>query len=182
MMKKTVLMILLLFAITVYPNNQIEDESYNEIKNKIEIISDLKIPNYVDAKYVKFIYITANAFELPIRLIFRLINWESKFKHNAINKTCIGFMQVKTTTYNKILLNPEFKKIIPDNWDELDINQKYIFAGMFYLKEMHNAWVNEGNSVWTLAVRSYNEGIGNVINNKNTIPTRKQKYINYILN
>lgn len=181
-MKKAILMIFLLLSFTLYSNNQNVDESYDEIKNKIEIISDLKIPDYVDAKYIKYMYETANSFELPIRITFRLIHWESKFKQNAKYKTCNGFMQVTTATYNKILLNPKFKKIMPKNWNDLDKNHKNIFAGMFYLKEMYYIWKHEGNSAWILAIRSYNEGFGSVIKNKNIIPENKIKYINYILN
>lgn len=181
-MKKTILMIFLFIAFTVHSNNLNEGENYSEIKCEIETISEIKIPEYVDAKYVQYMYETANTFELPIRLIFRLINWESKFRHNARYKSCNGFMQVTTATYNKIINNAEFKKIIPTNWNDLDKNHKNIFAGMFYLKLMHNAWANEGDKAWKLAVRSYNEGIGNVKKSKNIVPAKKIPYINYILN
>ena len=196
-MKKTIIILFFILFCTINTPSNAQDiivatqekliEKYDiiKLKEKIKIESGIEIPNYVDMKYVEYMYSVATELELPIKATFRLIEKESSLRHNAVShdSLCYGFMQLSKKTYEKY--SKKFKDI------HLDYNHKNILFGMTYLKDIYeilkneyNFWIDEDYLIgdeWKLVFASYNAGIGRVIQYKG-IPPYTLKYVNDIIN
>lgn len=132
----------------------------------IEQESSVKIPDYVDPYFIRYMYSEAISKEIPINIMFRLVNKESSFFSEAKSHMgAYGFMQLMPRTYS---------------WycDRLDIDtepyteEKNIYIGTYMLSELYEHWYNKirklnyteniEKEAWEHTLASYNAGIGNV--------------------
>jgi soluble lytic murein transglycosylase-like protein len=147
---------------------------------EIETESEVKIPNYVDMKYIEYMYLLSKELEVPIRTTFRVVFRESSFIDTVTSgEGAHGFMQVMPDT-RKL-----FTKRYGLDTTKLDNNQKNIFIGMHMLKDYYEYWVNKGNSKkysWKLTLACYNAGIV-AVKLYNGIPPYHETldYISYVL-
>lgn len=148
---------------------------------EIEAESELKIPNYVDMKYIEYMYDLGKKLEIPTRLTFRLVFKESSFIDTV--KSCEGaegFMQLMPETEEL------YANALRVDTLHLDVNQENIYIGLNMLKDLYNYWNNDKGKpesyAWKLSLASYNAGIGKVLK-YNGIPPYKEtlKYIEFIL-
>jgi hypothetical protein len=102
-MKKILLFLFLLFSSFVFTNttgsntssdannemNRLLTEKIQELQKQlylqgliqyIEFESEVVIPDYIDSKYVEYIYKTADTLKIPTRIAFRLVYKESSFR------------------------------------------------------------------------------------------------------
>lgn len=147
---------------------------------QIEFESEIKIPNYVDFKYIEYMYNLANQFNLPIRMVFRLVYKESSFIDDIVSSEgAQGFMQIMPKTYEVYA-----KKLNIDTLN-LDVNCRNIYIGMNMLKEFNDFWIEKGNSddySLMLSLASYNAGMGKVLYYKGIPPYKETiNYIEFIL-
>jgi len=119
-----------------------EKEMYlKDIVNYIEVESEIIIPDRFDEKYIEYTFNSACQLEIPIRVAFRLIHTESRFKDNIISSAgASGFMQLMPPTRSMYI-----KKLRLDTLN-LDRNQEDIYIGLYYLNELHTFWMSRGNS------------------------------------
>lgn len=157
-----------------------KQEKLRKIIETIQFKAEIKIPEYVEDRYIEYMYETAINFDIPIRTAFRLIYNESRFIDTIVSpKGAYGFMQLMPNTF----------KICRDrlNFSLVKITDNYanIYIGFYYLKEHHNFWstlVNSEEYAWALALASYNAGRGRVIKNKGIPPIEETiNYVNFIL-
>jgi len=151
----------------------------NMIK-EIESESEVKIPEYVDMKYIEYMYTLSKKLEIPIRTTFRVVFKESSFMDDVTSiEGAHGFMQVMPDTHKL------FAKRYGLDTTKLDNNQKNIFIGMHMLKDMYTYWINKGNSKkysWKLSLACYNAGIV-AVKLYDGIPPYQEtiKYVSYVL-
>jgi soluble lytic murein transglycosylase-like protein len=124
---------------------------------EIELESDVKIPNYVDMKYIEYMYELSKKLEIPTRLTFRLVFKESSFI-DTVKSTegADGFFQVMPDSYKLFA-----KRLCVDTLN-LDNNQKNIYVGMNMLKYWYCYWTDKGKPnmySWKLTLACYNAGI-----------------------
>jgi len=184
-MRKLLIIIFILFinftSASNYPKDSIAiDTNQMNIKEIVESESGVKIPRYANIKYIEYIYNTANDLELPIRIVFRLIYTESKFKGNTVShEGAKGFMQLMPRTYSK------YGKLLEINNLNIDNNCKNIIVGLYYLKSMYNYWNKRNiteNNKWKFTLASYNAGINNVIKHKGIPPFKATRnFLAFIL-
>ena len=164
-----------------YEIKRIGREFYlKDLIQEIETESEITIPDYVDIKYVEYMYDLSKKLNLPTRMVFRLVYKESDFVDTIVSRRgAYGFMQVMPSTdklYNKALQLDTLK---------LDNNEKNIYIGMHILKNMYDYWINKGKPdsySWKLTLACYNAGIGTVLY-YNGIPPYKEtiSYIRFVL-
>ena len=150
---------------SAYLTKQIEDlktQYYlQSLIQYIELESEIIIPKYIDAKYVEYIYNTANQIGVPIRTAFRLVYKESTFRDSVTSPMGAGgLMQLMPDT--RVL----YRQILRTDTLKLDKNQEDIYIGIYMIKDLYNYWVSRGNSInysWKLSLASYNAGKGTVI-------------------
>lgn len=208
-MKKTILTLLFIFTIFNMSNVMITNaESTNKsylkvddnqiimmekfanlereiyIKNLIQYVefeSEIIIPEYLNTKYVEYIYNTAISLEIPTRTAFRLIYTESRFKDTIVSPVgAYGLMQLMPDTRSSY-----YNLLCVDTLKNLDINEKDIYIGLNMLVELKTYWKSKGNSVnysWKLALASYNAGKGKVIYYQGIPPYKEtQDFISFIM-
>jgi soluble lytic murein transglycosylase-like protein len=147
---------------------------------RIEDESEIKIPDYVNFNYIEYMYNLGVEFNVPTRIIFRLVMRESKFLEDNISpEGAIGFFQIMPKTRALYV-----KKLDLDTL-KLDNNRKNIYIGIYMIKESHDFWVKKGNSnkySWELSLACFNAGIVAVYKH-NGVPLYKetQDYIAYVL-
>jgi soluble lytic murein transglycosylase-like protein len=148
---------------------------------EIESESEVKIPDYVDMRYIEYMYDLGKKLEIPTRLTFRLVFKESSFidtvkSHEGAN----GFMQLMPATEEL------YANALQIDTLHLDLNQRNIYIGLNMLKDLYNYWnCDKGKPesyAWKLSLASYNAGIGKVLK-YNGIPPYQEtlKYIEFIL-
>lgn len=147
---------------------------------EIETESEVKIPNYVDMRYIEYMYALSKELEVPVRTTFRVVFRESSFIDTVTSdEGAHGFMQVMPDT-RKL-----FEKRYCMDTMKLDKNQKNIFIGMHMLKDSYDYWVNKGKPEsysWKLSLACYNAGIVAVVKYNGVPPYRETlDYISYIL-
>lgn len=193
-MKKSIFLLINLIFLFIINNslgvteNDVNNPTIERIKKEIyikyltkqiEFESEIVIPDYVDAKYVEYIYNLASELELPTRMVFRLIYKESCFVDTVSSEGADGFMQIMPKTHEIYV-----KKLNVDSLN-LDNNQKNIYIGMHMLKDLYDFWIERGNSdeySWKLSLASYNAGIGKVLYYDGIPPYKETiKYIRFIL-
>lgn len=160
---------------------KIERQLYlaNMIK-EIEFESEVKIPGYVDIKYIEYMYDLSKKLDLSTRVVFRLVFKESSFIDTAYSdEGAEGFMQVmpKTREY--------YGEKLRVNTLGLDKNQENIYIGLNMLKDLYQYWNGKGNTEicsLQLTLASYNAGIGKVLKYKGVPPYEETlNYIKFIL-
>ena len=160
-------------------------KKYQEIYEKtliqrIEFESEIIIPDYFAFKYVEYTYETAKQFDIPPRVVFRLMFKESSFIDTA--KSCVGaygLMQLMPDTrrlyYNKLRIDTL----------NLDKNQQDIYIGLSYIKDLREFWRKRGNAeknLLLLTIASYNAGPGKVIKHHGIPPYKEtQNFVSFIL-
>ena len=160
---------------------ELQRETYlKNLVTEIETESGIPIPNYVDVKYVEYIYNLAKELSLPTRMVFRLVHSESSFNDTVTSIVgARGFFQVMPGT-RKL-----YEKRLNLSSLNLDVNSENIYIGTHLLKDLYDYWFDRGNSnnySWRLALACYNTGILAVINNNGVPPDEKViDYINFIL-
>jgi soluble lytic murein transglycosylase-like protein len=195
-MKKLMLSLIILIS-TIFingPTGVAENDTNNNptmkrvkremyLKNMIQEIeneSEILIPDYVDIKYVEYMYDLSKKLELPTRMIFRLIYCESLFIDTISSpKGAYGFMQVMPETYEL------YSKALCVDTLGLDYNCTNIYIGMNMLKDLYDYWLKKGNSdnySWELSLACYNAGMGRVLFFDGIPPYKETiKYIEFIL-
>ena len=192
--------ILLLLTITIFTfllngtlgvaeNNALNNPAIERFKRQffldnmvkeIEKESDVKIPNYVDMKYIEYMYSLSKELDIPIRLTFRLVFKESSFIDNNVSvEGAYGFMQVMPDTRKLYMKRYSIDTL------KLNQNQENIFIGMHMLRDMYDYWRIKGNNdiySWKLCLACYNAGIV-AVKLYNGVPPYKDTidYIAYIL-
>jgi hypothetical protein len=156
---------------------ELQREVYlKKLVQDIEIESGIPIPNYVDVKYIEYIYTLAKELSLPTRMVFRLVHSESSFIDTIKSSAgAHGFFQVMPGT-RKL-----YEKRFNISSLNLDYNSENIYIGTHLLKDLYDYWFDRGNSnsySWRLALACYNTGILRVIDNNGVPPD--ENVINYI--
>lgn len=175
-----------------YVNNKTNDmllEKINKMKREIyiqnliqyiELESEIIIPDYIDSKYIEFMYETAVNFNLPIRTTFRTIYKESCFKDDAVSSAgALGLMQLMPTTresyYNELRVDTM----------RLDKNSEDIYIGLYMMKDLYEFWYDRGNKdaiSWKLCIASYNSGKNSVLKYRGIPPYKEtQDFVTFIL-
>jgi soluble lytic murein transglycosylase-like protein len=151
---------------------KLEKEIYirNLIQN-IEFESELIIPDYIDTKYIEFIYDVADTLKIPERMAFRLVFKESTFRDTVVSPAgAVGLMQLipDTKLTYQILLRTDTL--------HLDVDQEDIYIGLNYLKDLYSFWKSRSNPEkisWKLALASYNAGKGTVLKYRGIPPYKE---------
>lgn len=173
-----------------YINNEIslekkladmEREMYRKnLMQYIEFDAEIIIPEYIDFKYIEYMYSLSDSLNIPVRTTFRLVYTESRFDDDRISPVgAKGLMQLmpetRKTYYNALRVDTL----------NFDTNQEDIYIGMNYLRDMQKYWVKRGNSEkysWKLALASYNAGEGKVHKYQGIPPYKETTdFINFIL-
>lgn len=143
----------------------------DDIIISIEKLSNIKIPNYIDGNYIIFAYETANEYNIPIDIAFRLIYTESRFKIGAMSSVgAKGLMQVMPKTFD---YHVNKNNINLDNLDDVEMNIKVGMSILKYQYERFGSWKN--------ALIAYNAGASYVYENKE-LPSNTEYYYKFILN
>ena len=141
----------------------------NSVLQDIEEQAGVIIPVYATIDHIVYMYEVAQQFELPIRIVFRMINQESLFRQDALShKGAYGYTQLMPGTYeqyHRLLFGEAF----------IDDHSPYknIYIGLFYLRELYDTW-----GCWMLALASYNAGPGKVRRYQGIPPYRETR--NYV--
>jgi soluble lytic murein transglycosylase-like protein len=168
-------------AIKNYEKQKIKREMYlKNLIQQIEIESEVIIPDYIDIKYVEYMYDLAHELELPTRMVFRLVYKESGFIDKIISpKGAEGFFQVMPNTCEL------YVKTLQVDTLKLDDNQKNIYIGMHVLKDLYDYWISKGKPdsySWKLSLACYNAGITKVLYYHGIPPYDETiRYIRFIL-
>ena len=168
-------------AIKNYKLKRIKREFYlKDLIKEIEAEAEVIIPDYVDIKYVEYMYDLSKKLELPTRMVFRLVYKESYFINTNVSREgAKGFFQVMPNTYKL------YAEMLNIDTLKLDDNQKNIYIGMYMLKDLYVFWTERGNSEkysWKLCLASYNAGMGKVLHYHGIPPYDETiSYIKFIL-
>lgn len=152
--------------------SKVTDSLLNLIDSKdylyyiIEKESSIKIPNYVEPKFVRYMYEKAIAKDIPIDIMFRLVDKESKFYSDVVSYVgAYGFMQLMPSTYDWYC-----KRLNIDKYPYTE--EKNIYIGTYMLAELYEYWYkkieklnftdNIEREAWEHTLASYNAGIGRV--------------------
>ena len=184
LMKKILLFLFLLFSSFVFTNTtgsntgstandemnviltrriaDLEKQMYlQNLIQYIEFESEIIIPNYLDTKYVEYIYKISDTLKISTRVAFRLIYKESSFRDTVTSPMgAHGLMQLMPTTKQM------YQALLRTDTLKLDGDKEDIYIGLNYLKDLYSYWKSKGNLdkiSWKLALASYNAGKGNVI-------------------
>jgi soluble lytic murein transglycosylase-like protein len=190
-MKKILLFLFLLFSSFVFNNttgsstsnstneemNKILTEKIAELEKKmylqnliqyIEFESEIIIPDYINTKYVEYIYKMADILKISTRVAFRLVYKESSFRDTVTSPMgAYGLMQLMPATKQM------YQALLRTDTLNLDKNEEDIYIGLNYLKDLYSFWKGKGNLdkvSWRLALASYNAGKGNVLKYKGIPP------------
>ena len=164
-----------------YEIKRIKREMYlKNLIQQIEAESEVTIPDYVDIKYVEYMYDLSKKLNLPTRMVFRLVYRESAFIDTIVSREgAEGFFQVMPDTHEL------YRKALQVDTLKLDDNQKNIYIGMHMLKDLYDYWISKGkpNSYsWKLSLACYNAGIGKVLYYHGIPPyNEKISYIIFVL-
>jgi soluble lytic murein transglycosylase-like protein len=183
-MKKILLFLFLLFSSFVFTNttgsntandsnnemNRLLTEKIQELQKQlymqgliqyIEFESEVVIPDYIDTKYVEYIYKIADTLKIPTRIAFRLVYKESSFIDTVTSEAgAHGLMQLMPTTKQM------YQTLLRTDTLNLDYNQEDIYIGLNYLKDLYSFWLDRSNPEkisWKLSLASYNAGKGRVL-------------------
>ena len=150
--------------------NRILTEKIAELQKKmylqtliqyIEFESEVIIPDYIDTKYVEYIYKVADTLKISTRVAFRLVYRESSFIDTITSSAgAHGLMQLMPTTKQM------YQTLLRTDTLKLDGNEEDIYIGFNYLKDLYSYWKERGNSdkfSWKLSLASYNAGRGKVL-------------------
>lgn len=149
----------------VWTNESIKDslmttlESSGYLKYLIETEADIKIPKNVDNNHIKYMFEKAIDNEIPVSIMFRLINIESKFDGDNVSPNGFGYMQLTNATYNSYC-----EKLGIENVPKTP--EKNILIGSTLLKDNYDYWKerlpNENDEIiWRYALATYNKGTVN---------------------
>ena len=149
-------------AIKNHEIERIKREFYlKNLIQQIETESEVTIPDYVDIKYVEYMYDLSKKLNLPTRMVFRLVYKESAFIDTIVShEGAKGFFQVMPDTHEL------YRKALQVDTLKLDNNEKNIYIGMNMLKNLYNYWISKGNTdnySWELSLACYNAGIAKVL-------------------
>lgn len=158
-----------------------KDRYLKEMISTIEYESEIKIPEYVDIKYIEYMYELSKELEIPIRTTFRLVFKESSFIDTIQSRVgAYGFMQLMPNT-EAFFGN----HLGVDSMEFEDYNYKNIYIGLCYLKYLYVYWYDRDNSdgySWILALASYNAGKGRVTKYQGIPPFKETiDYVDFIL-
>jgi soluble lytic murein transglycosylase-like protein len=183
-MKKFLLFLFLLFSSFVFTNitgsnndsrtndemNRLLTEKITELQKQlyiqgliqyIEFESEVVIPDYINTKYVEYIYKIADTLKISTRVAFRLVFKESSFIDTVTSPMgAHGLMQLMPSTKQM------YQSLLRTDTLKLDENQEDIYIGLNYLKDLYLFWKERGNSdkvSWKLSLASYNAGKGKVL-------------------
>lgn len=200
-MKKIVALLIFLFSSFFFNNSAIStaenssDNENSEMMNKIialeremylnnlvqyiEFESEIIIPEYIDLKYVEYMYNLSIELEIPARTTFRLVYKESNFRDTVVSPVgAQGLMQLMPETRKM------YQELLRTDTLNLDKNQEDIYIGLNLLTDLYDFWVERGNSEkysWKLSLASYNAGKGNVIKYQGIPPFKEtQDFVNFI--
>jgi soluble lytic murein transglycosylase-like protein len=160
---------------------KLEKEIYlNNLIQNIEFESEVIIPDYLDIKYVEYIYNIADTLDIPARIAFRLVYKESRFNDTITSRVgAYGLMQLMPGTKSM------YQNLLRTDTLNLDKNQEDIYIGLNYLKDFYVFWRENGNSEiisWKLSLASYNAGKGNVLKYKGIPPYKEtQDFVAFII-
>lgn len=153
---------------------QEQQQNFREsILTDIYIRTGITFHESVNIDHIEFIYTTARDMQLPIDLVFRLVQQESRFNSSAIShKGAYGYMQLMPATYAYYHI-----KLFGEDFIEDHNPYKNIYIGLYMLKELYKYWNN-----WSLTLASYNAGIGRVKQYNGVPPfSETRNYIKIIL-
>ena len=165
-MKKTILIILIIFIFILiddnYPCNSLSNK-YENFQDNISI-SDRWVMGEDDLhiwrtpwEYRAVILTVSCQFDIPYKYLYRLIYIESKFNENATRyenngSVSIGCMQLNTNSLEF------FSKMFNDGKEINPFNKEQsIYIGAAYLKYLYKMFDND----WLCAFTAYNWGPGN---------------------
>ncbi len=134
--------------------------------------SDITIPKHMNSDDLILIHRTSKKFNVPYRIIYRLIQKESRYNPKAKSQVgASGYMQVMPATFKRIKYRYEKKY---GNIDHLPYNQQNILVGTFYLNYLYKMYND-----WNLTLSAYNAGPGNV-NKKIPNISETKNYVKFI--
>ena len=151
----------------------------NDLIRKIELESEVIIPDHFDSEYVEFINHTADSLDITTRTAFRLVFKECSFIDTLTSTAgARGLMQLMPET------KLTYQLLLRTDTLNLDKNEEDIYIGLNYLKDLYTYWVHRGNKEtlsWRLALASYNAGQGNVLKYKGIPPYKEtQDFVAFI--
>ena len=151
-----------------------------DLIQQIETESEVTIPDYVNIKYVEYMYDLSKKLNLPTRMVFRLVYKESAFIDTIVSRVgAKGFFQVMPKTHEL------YRKALQVDTLKLDNNEKNIYIGMNMLKNLYDYWISKGKPdsySWKLSLACYNAGIGTVLFYKGIPPYKETiSYIRFVL-
>lgn len=134
------------------------------------------VPDKMSDEHVAIAVLEARKNNIPLRILFRVINHESGYDSNAINpaSNAWGFMQTLPSTFNG------FYKELGLTGGKTSSNN--IRAGIARLKFGHDFWKKKKDSIesWRLAIAAY--AIGDSLPRAlNCVPDTVKSYVDYIM-
>ena len=110
----------------------------------------VSIPDNVDIGHLAYMYELAIELDLPLDIIFRQVNQESRFNPHALShKGAYGYTQLMPDTYREEYLRHGF----PEEFIDIDNPYINIYIGFHYLREQWDRWGR-----WDYALAAYNAG------------------------
>jgi soluble lytic murein transglycosylase-like protein len=188
MRKLTLLFILLTFFVVVYAPvltlEKIETDPFSDPAHLYKVVeeqSGINIPDRVEYYHLWLMYSKAYELNIPVRILFRLIQQESGYNPKARSKKgAFGYCQVMPKTYIYMLKKLDYPLNTPHT---PEIN---IIIGTEYLAFLRHYWTDRGISgdkLWVYVLASYNAGKSNVIRYKGVPPFKETiNYVKFITN
>ncbi len=124
----------------------------------IEAEAGITLPSWTKKKHIEFMYEKAIEYGIPLRIMFRLVYNESRFKHDVTSRAgAYGYMQIMPKTYKYVLHMIEYPECTPHT-PEINIE-----LGVRYLAYLKQFWQGRGYDGWEYPLASYNAGVGRVL-------------------
>jgi len=124
----------------------------------IESEAGITLPSWVEKTHIEFMYEKAIEFDIPLRIMFRLVYNESRYKFDVVSPVgAYGYMQIMPETYKYILNMIEY----PECTEHTPFVN--IELGVRYLAYLKRFWQGRGYDGWEYPLASYNAGVGRVL-------------------
>ncbi len=146
-----------------------------DVRNLVYEESGLKIPRRLPDAHLWMMYNTAQDYDIPLTIWFRLIYTESVWDVNSTSRSgAQSYLQLMPSTYRLYRRRLNLEKSPKSN----------INIGAYYLKELYDFWKPKFSGErqrWAMALASYKQGLSNSMARRRTVPSRSVRYVNWIL-
>lgn len=162
--------LIFVIGISCYSNNLFA-QNKDSLREIFYRESGIRVPKTVSDEHLRTIYDESKKRNLPLKVVVRLIQKESRFDVKQKN----NYMQLIPTTYNHYSKILKLKKNPTNN----------IIIGIYYFKEIYDFWdkfYKSETKTLEMSLASYKNGLTKMKRVKRIADNTTKEYVNYILN